>query len=480
MVNKPQKSDKASKNSPKLQTREKESKIAAPKTNLNSKPMLIDDNIKSSKISMKQDTKISRLSGSQMKLYPDQRIPNEALVNKLSPTDPKLIQTSIQPPKINSACNGLPNSNSNNSFASNQNMSPQCPSSTGIPKPTAAVKGTSKIPKDDKNNVSLVKSGSNASQMSPSQSNSTLMTNSTGSTTPLPFNRELSSLTKENCQKQTLVVSPMPNTNPDSQMLPVNPAVSSQMSESSNSNSTHSASTGAHSNSSDGSVIYRPSSESGSEIVKVRHNPIPNRKIDVTAQFITEMIPESQMIVKNEKKIFPEDPKQATDKKLENLRVTDSPVHTRENSIGEEDNPSMNVLPMRPLLRGYNSHLTLPARSSPAVSMKNGLGPGYPHHANTVKANMNLNSNYPRGGPQYGGYASSDYCDLDVAAGYMSEGDCMRRMGPADMERERARARAGDILDGYMSEGGASLYARRMQHNYQGGPPVHQFGPEDR
>lgn len=490
MVGKPQKAEKASKNSPKLQMRDKESKLAPPKTNSKS----AEDSLKASKISMKQDTKISRLSGSQMKLYPDQRIPADPNTNKLSPTDPRLIQTSIQSPKINSNCNGLSNSNSNNSFASNPNMAPQCPVSTGIPKPTAAVKGTSKLPKDDKNNISLVKSNSNASQMSPSQSNSTLMTNSTGSTTPLPFNRELSSLTKENCQKQTLIVSPMPNTNSDCQISSVagvNPAASSQMSESSNSNSTHSASTGAHSNSSDGSVIYRPSSESGSEMVKIRHNPIiPNRKVDITAQFITELIPESQLNEIKKKMYAEEDSmkrnhmksieEERKTKKLENVRSCDSPIHNRENSLGEEDNPSMNVLPMRPLLRGYNSHLTLPARSSPSVGMKNGIAPGYPHHANTVKANFgreNMNSNYPPRNGQYGFTSSgSDYCDLDIAAGYMSEGDCVRRLGSVEAERERARARAGDILDGYMSEGGASLYARRVQ-NYQGPPPGlhHQF-----
>lgn len=491
-LSKPQKSDKSSKNSPKLQVKEKESKLTTPKPNQNSKMVLIEDNIKSSKLSMKpHDTKISRLSGSQMKLCGDQKQLTDS--HKVQSNEVKTV-TNIQQPKACPIGNGLPSSNSASFVASNPNMAAQAPNNTGIPKPTAAVKGTSKIPKDEKPVVGIAKAtGNTTAQMSPSQSVSTLMTNSANSTTPMPFNRELSSLTKENCQKQTLVVSPMPNSYSDNtpvSAVAMNPAISSQMSESSNSNSTHSASTGPHSNSSDGSVIYRPSSESGSEMSRIRHNPIiPNRKVDTA--FITEMIPEN-MMEKSEpkKKLFSDDDErievqihrdrkaiEAVDRNIDRTRNCDSPSHGKDNSLGDEDNPSMNVLPMRPLLRGYNSHLTLPARSSGQMPQKNGVPQGFPHHANTVKANFgreNANMNFRNG--QYGGYASSEYCDVDIAAGYMSEGDCMRRLGNAEVERERerVRARAGDMMDGYLSEGGASLYARRM-HAFQPGPGMPQF-----
>lgn len=119
----------------------------------------------------------------------------------------------------------------------------------------------------------------------------------------------------------------------------------------------------------------------------------------------------------------------------------------------------MNVMPMRPLLRGYNSHLTLPMRTS-GMTQKN--IPGYPHHANTVKANFGRENMGLRDRINYGpGFSNPDYCDLEIASGYMSDGDCLRRINLGEMEC----GRNNDIMDGYMSEGGASLYGRRM--NYQ-------------
>lgn len=67
----------------------------------------------------------------------------------------------------------------------------------------------------------------------------------------------------------------------------------------------------------------------------------------------------------------------------------------------------MTIVPMRPLLRGYNSHLTLPTRG-----------------------NRNQNGAY-------------DYND-DMAQGYCSDGDALRK----------APVRYSDIENGYMSEGG--------------------------
>lgn len=105
------------------------------------------------------------------------------------------------------------------------------PVSSSIPKPTALVKGTSKPPKE--NNVAGV---------------------------PTPTKLKADALHRKLDPNTVAMVSPMPS-------------ISDLMSESSHSNSN---STG-QSNSSDSSVIYRPSSESGSEI-----KTIPNRKIDTT------------------------------------------------------------------------------------------------------------------------------------------------------------------------------------------------------
>lgn len=77
------------------------------------------------------------------------------------------------------------------------------------------------------------------------------------------------------------------------------------------------------------------------------------------------------------------------------------------NGIIYEEEKQMTVMPMRPLLRGYNSHLTLPTRG-----------------------NRN----------QHIGHEYSD----DLAQGYCSDGDALRKVP----------VRYSDIENGYMSEGG--------------------------
>lgn len=114
---------------------------------------------------------------------------------------------------------------------SGTNLAPGISPGSSIPKPTALVKGTSKPPKE--NNVPNI---------------------------PTPTKHKSDTLHRKLDPNTVAMVSPMPS-------------ISDLMSESSHSNSN---STG-QSNSSDGSVIYRPSSESGSEI-----KTIPNRKIETT------------------------------------------------------------------------------------------------------------------------------------------------------------------------------------------------------
>lgn len=420
--------DKSSRNSPKLPARDKESKLAAPKSVSNTKLNQIEDHSRNSKL--KLDSKMTKLSGSQTKLS-DQRTEtgeNGAGQTKGSPSQPPHTPTGGQ-----------------NFGAPNQ---------TGIPKPTAAVKGTFKISKDDRHIISK----STNSQLSPIQSNSSL--NSTNNVSALPFTREQSNLNKDVTQKQTLAVSPMPV------VSGAQNTACSQMSESSHSNS------GQHSNSSDGSVIYRPSSESGSEMSKSATNHImSSRRIDMNSTYINDVINEAEISEKEaaqnrllEKagiKLPPSEQNRTADssKKSDNDSRSSTPSHYRDNSLGDDENPLMNVLPMRPLLRGYNSHLTLPMRTS-------GLGqkniPGYPQHANTVKANFGRENIGLRDRLNYGpGFTNPDYCDLDIASGYMSDGDCLRRINVNEIDRSRNN----DIMDGYMSEGGASLYGRRV--NYQ-------------
>ncbi|CAH2267109.1 jg2848 [Pararge aegeria aegeria] len=420
-------SNEKSRNSPKLPARD--TRLSAPKSVSNTKLNQIDDHCRSSK--SKIESKMVKGSGSQMK-FTDQRIENSMDAKTYENTKNQSNQLHSPSPSIGSP---LPLQNH-----------------TGIPKPTAAVKGTSKISKEERHNI-INKSINN--QLSPIQSNSSL-----NSTNNVQFSREQSNLSKEVSQKQTLAVSPMPASNSG------NPNPNSQMSESSHSNSTHST-TGQQSNSSDGSVIYRPSSESGSEISK-SSNLATNRRLDMNTTYINDVINEAEISEKEaaQKRIIDRPgprPIFELNKTLTEYDKSDSrsstPTHCRDNSLGDDENPLMNVLPMRPLLRGYNSHLTLPMRTS-------GLGqkniPGYPHHANTVKANFGRENMGLRERMNYGpGFSNPDYCDLEIASGYMSDGDCLRRINVNEIDC----GRNNDIMDGYMSEGGASLYGRRI--NYQ-------------
>lgn len=88
----------------------------------------------------------------------------------------------------------------------------------------------------------------------------------------------------------------------------------------------------------------------------------------------------------------------------------------------EEDAPTLNIEPMRPLLRGYCSTLTLPSRQR--------------HHYTRLQ---------PDG-------LVADYCEIAVVNGYLSDGEMVKNQLPRE------------VSDGYVSEGGSVLYSRRMQN----------------
>ncbi|KAB0802708.1 hypothetical protein PPYR_04894 [Photinus pyralis] len=238
---------------------------------------------------------------------------------------------------------------------------------TGIPKPTAAIKGTSKVPREDKN-TSAIKS-------------------------PTTISRESSQASIAIPKATVALVSPMKNN------------IDHQLSESS-----HSASTGHHSNSSDSSVIYKPSSESGSE----HTNIIPNRKEPL--EYLSDVTEQNRHL------------DQIPEKPLSHINIVVN--HVREGSQGDDDLVSMNVEPMRPLFRGYCSTLTLPGRSRNYATVPD----------------------------------TSDYCEISLANGYLSDGEVLRNPS------------SRDLCDGYMSEGGTALYSRRLQampaHITNGNPRV--------
>lgn len=103
-----------------------------------------------------------------------------------------------------------------------------------------------------------------------------------------------------------------------------------------------------------------------------------------------------------------------------------------------DDETEMNVKPMQPLLRGYTPGArclqTLPSRTT---------GRQY-----TI---LHSSSHH---------HVAQDYSDIDIASGYLSDGEVLR--GGMNVG---SRA-LSDLCDGYMSEGGASLYSRRINPSY--------------
>lgn len=113
--------------------------------------------------------------------------------------------------------------------------------------------------------------------------------------------------------------------------------------------------------------------------------------------------------------------------------VNNTPLqtHIRDGSQ-DDDSTAMTVQPMRPLLRGYCSNLTLPVRGSPGTQVR------YPSRLGAV--DLPTTNGQP------------DYCEVSVASGYLSDGEMLRNGHKPHV----------DNYDGYMSEGG-SLYGKKMQ-----------------
>lgn len=103
--------------------------------------------------------------------------------------------------------------------------------------------------------------------------------------------------------------------------------------------------------------------------------------------------------------------------------------------IFEEADKQMTVLPMRPLLRGYNSHVTLPTRGT------------------------------------RGQHLVAEYCDdmSGAASGYCSDSDALRiraatATGPLATSAASSSVKYSDIESGYMSEGGGPVaHAKHQQ-----------------
>lgn len=268
---------------------------------------------------------------------------------------------------------------------------------TGIPKPTAFIKGTTKP------THLLHQKPNDTSETKPDKSHdiSTQQSNISG---PEP-KMHIVVMENGNGSGSTLAPNNFHHHVHHHQQMLMNQNIS--MTDSSHSKSTHSSSTGLHSNSSESSVIYRPSSESGSDAMYVKSNGamspqqqppplhkniIPNRKVD-------HHFGPAGMIQENGHKFN---------------TVPSKMLHG--NGIIFEEEKQMTIMPMRPLLRGYNSHVTLPTRGT------------------------------------RGQHLVSEYCE-DIGQGYCSDGDALRKIP----------VRYSDIENGYLSEGGGGgIHGKHM------------------
>ena len=246
---------------------------------------------------------------------------------------------------------------------------------TSIPKPMAAIKGTSKP--SEKQILSDSKTNSLSRNASPSHS----------------YNKY---------NEKMQIVNPLGLNGVN--RSPMHQQILNQSQQNLMNDSYHSNSTGPQSNSSQSSVIYRPSSESGSDVYHSNvpnvppKNPIPNRKIE------------------NYK-----DPLMINDENTNNSKYnTISARITINNHTMQDNEKDLRVQPMKSLLRGYNNHLTLPTRGA-------------------------------RGGQQH---YISDYNE-DLGEGYHSDGGVLRKM----------QARYSDTIEnGYLSEGGGARIMAHRQH----------------
>lgn len=306
---------------------------------------------------------------------------------------------------------------------------------TNIPKPMAAIKGTTKL-SNAHNQIGLPQK-STTEQFNDiksqkladiSSQNNNISTNQDDGKMQIiaPILIE-NAVNQQQHQQQTLLANHL-------QMQQALNQQNISMSDSCNSKSTHSSSTGPITNSCESNVIYRPTCESSaSDAISMRPNPIlsPSNKLMFANR--TKQIGDrygsggtggiqdhnnsanGSMIKASSNGSIASTASSSMTAMSSSTNGTNAnkfnTVPTKQmqnvNGVIYEEEKQMTVVPMRPLLRGYNSHLTLPTRG-----------------------NRNQHNAY-------------DYND-DMSQGYCSDGDALRKVP----------VRYSDIENGYMSEGG--------------------------
>ncbi|XP_052133078.1 dentin sialophosphoprotein-like, partial [Frankliniella occidentalis] len=273
----------------------------------------------------------------------------------------------IQNDHQNGLQNGFPNGHQQGVQHNGSGTLPQPGVGTGIPKPTAAVKGTTKPPRPDSNGSLIsLKAEKQDLVIKPKQSptkEEAVVNGYPTSNNPADL---VSSVNSINANLSVALVSPM------------------QQNDLNESKTDSSNSTG-QSNSSDGSIVFRPNESDTSSMI---------------------------------------------------IGKDANGHHSAEGSFDDDDS-TMNVKPMQPLLQGYH-------RS--ARGLGSGLGP----------AKHNKYSGYPNKMEQKRA-SNGDVEGCDPSSGYVSDGDVLRRRSN--------QCGLPDVSDGYMSDAG--VYAAHQQQQQQ-------------
>lgn len=235
-------------------------------------------------------------------------------------------------------------------------------------------------------------------------------------------------------------------------------------SNASNSNSTSNSNNSASSND---SVIFRPSSadelesgvDSDSNAVNVTYKPTDHISSLRQAQAKEAKSKKMETTFDSDIRTETKDPKRQ--------------VSQKETTFGDDVEEVIDIKPMQPIMRSmpysYLRNLGSGPLPKPSLHISSNMS-----SQNTNSASSRLGINRPLLDPHklYSSHKSmtrtvssctsvvdTDYgsdVEFDMS-GYMSDGDVLRSNHP------------DDINSGYMSEGGASLYARRMQQRFREG-----------
>ncbi|CAC5357108.1 unnamed protein product [Mytilus coruscus] len=259
-------------------------------------------------------------------------------------------------------------------------------------------------------------------------------------------------------------------------------SISGHKSDSTSSSSSHSGPSGNNSNSSTESVIYRPS-DSGSDVgsISATSSPRlglkvlqPQQPINKSANNVAIVQPRHGEKVET---TFDSEVRTKTVNKDKEKSSKETTFSEKETTFVDDSGEAMDIKPMQPILRampygtGYLRGYTTP----PGKIFHN---PGYAtptatYFASTSRLGMNrplMDHGKFYSGPirktpssglnsSFDGDYSSDYESFDYISGYMSDGDILKG----------SQNKVDEMNCGYMSEGGASLYARRLQQRFREG-----------